>query len=117
MKGKIKIGKLILRLESLDNYVPSRYKYEPWEGEGEDNNFQVRLNKSITEVTFTTSILKNRGNLLKELDGKTETISADMFGTFEGVVSTQEMSVGGGTNRAIWKITVVGDKSNVDKPA
>lgn len=117
MKGKIKIGKLILRLENVDSYVPSRYKYEPWEGEGNDNNFQVRLNKSITEVSFTTSVLKNRGNLLKELDGKTELVSADMFDTFEGVVSTQEMGVDGGSTRAVWKVTIVGDKSNVDKPA
>ena len=114
-KGKIKIGKLILRLENLDTYKPSRWQYEPWVSE--DGSFQVRTVKNLIEVSFVTSVLKNRGNLLKELDGKTELVSADMFDTFEGVVSTQEMGVDGGNKRAVWKVTIVGDKSNVDKPA
>lgn len=113
MKGKIKVGNLILRVEQLTSLIPHSTKYEEFPSYA--GSFQNQVAPQLQEVQFTTSVRKDRENLLKELDGKTVVASADFMTTFECVVGTQKFAIQGGSDRAIYDITLVEDRSNVKK--
>ena len=113
--GKIKIGNLILRLEGLDGYKGHQAAYEQWDSE--DGSFQIQVLDTLIEMTFLTTVLKNRANLLDEVNGKTLPISSDIFNTFYGVVATHELAVSPGMSQAKYKIEIKEDNPDVQKPA
>lgn len=113
MKGKVKLDNLIMRCEDLSEVTPARAQYKDWASE--DGNFQIKTIPSFKQVTFQTSVLLDRENLLKEIDGKTVVATSSLFDTFECVVTAQKYGVNAGSSRAIYNITLRSDNSRVGK--
>lgn len=113
MKGKVKLDNLVMRCEDLSEVSPVRAQYKDWPSE--DGNFQIKTIPNFKQVTFQTSVLIDRENLLKEIDGKTVLASSSLFETFECVVTAQKFGISAGSSRAIYNITLRSDDSRVGK--
>lgn len=55
-----------MRCEDLSEVTPVRAQYKDWPSE--DGNFQIKTIPSFKQVTFQTSVLLDRENLLKEIE-------------------------------------------------
>lgn len=113
MKGRVQLDNIILRCEDAPSISPARMQFEDWPSY--DGNFQIGTIPSFKEVQFKTSVVTDRENLLKALNGKTVVASSDFFDTFECVVKTEKYGLSAGKTRAIYDITLREDSSIVPK--
>lgn len=105
MNGNILLGTVEVEATEV-NVVDKTDGIEDFEGYG--SRYALPTNDIWMELSFKVELTgdKDRINYLNSINGKQVLVSSKMFKTFRGRLSSKKHGVGGGTEIAIFDVTI-----------